>query len=269
MTATADVETVQGRQAEIAVSTWPNPEPRRIVILAHGYGEHLGRYDHVAEVLSGRGAVVAGPDHVGHGRSGGERVLVTDFDLVVDDLHTVVERVKARHPGLPLVLIGHSMGGLIGARYAQRHGDELAGLVLSGPVLGSWSAATDMLALDEIPDDPLDVSTLSRDPAVGERYSADALVWHGPFKRTTLESLDRALRTIDGGPKLGGLPTLWIHGEDDQLVPIGETRAGIAKLGFTALEEVVYPGARHEVFNETNKDEVLATTADFIDRVTA
>jgi alpha-beta hydrolase superfamily lysophospholipase len=268
MSATADVETFQGRQAEIAVSRWPNPEPRRIVILAHGYGEHLGRYDHVAEVLVGRGAVVAGPDHVGHGRSGGERVIVTDFDLVVDDLHTVVQRMKERHPGLPLVLIGHSMGGLIGARYAQRHGDKLAGLVLSGPVLGSWSAATDMLGLDEIPDDPLDVSTLSRDPAVGETYSADELVWHGPFKRTTLQALDSALHTINEGPELGVLPTLWIHGEDDQLVPIGETRAGIETLGFTALEEVVYPGARHEVFNETNKDEVLAKTADFVERVT-
>src|SRR3954453_22560010 len=269
MSATADVETFQGRQGDIAMSVWPNPDPRRIVILAHGYGEALGRHDHVAGVLVGRGAVVAGPDHIGHGRSGGERVVVTDFDLVDEDLHTVVRRMRERHPGLPLVLDGHPMGGMIGARYAQLHGDELAGLVLSGPVLGTWTAATDMLALDEIPDDPLDVSTLSRDPAVGEVYSADELVWHGPFKRTTLESLDRALRTIDGGPKLGGRPTLWIHGEDDQLVPIGETRAGIAKLGFTALEEVVYPGARHEVFNETNKDEVLATTADFIDRVTA
>src|SRR3954467_9072097 len=204
MTATADVETVQGRQAEIAVSTWPNPEPRRIVILAHGYGEHLGRYDHVAALLVERGAVVAGPDHVGHGRSGGERVVITDFDLVVEDLHAVVERMKARHPGLPVVLVGHSMGGLIGARYAQLHGDELAGLVLSGPVLGTWSAATDMLALDEIPDDPLDVSTLSRDPGVGEAYSADELVWHGPFKRPTIQALDQALQTINAGPGLGG-----------------------------------------------------------------
>jgi alpha-beta hydrolase superfamily lysophospholipase len=267
MSAPADIETFRGRQAEIAVSVWPNPEPRRIVVLAHGYGEHLGRYDHVADVLVARGAVVAGPDHVGHGRSGGERVVVTDFDLVVDDLHAVVQRMKARHPGLPLVLVGHSMGGLIAARYAQLHGDELAGLVLSGPVLGTWSPATDMLALDEVPDDPLDVSTLSRDPSVGETYSADELVWHGPFKRPTLQALDNALRTINDGPKLGALPTLWIHGEDDQLVPIRETRGGIETLGFTALEEVVYPGARHEVFNETNKDEVLATTADFVDRV--
>src|SRR3954462_11123279 len=104
MTATADVETVQGRQAEIAVSTWPNPEPRRIEILPHGYGAHLGRYDHVAEVLVGRGAVCAGPDHVGHGRSGGERVSVREVDLVVDVLHAVGQRMKERHAGLPLVL---------------------------------------------------------------------------------------------------------------------------------------------------------------------
>jgi alpha-beta hydrolase superfamily lysophospholipase len=265
----AEIETFPGTDAEIAMSVWPNPDARRIVILAHGYGEHLGRYDHVAEVLVDRGAIVAGPDHVGHGRSGGERVVITDFDRVVDDLHAVVRRVKERYPGLPVVLVGHSMGGLIGARYAQLHGDELAGLVLTGPVLGTWTAATDMLALDEIPDDPLDVSTLSRDPAVGETYSADELVWHGPFKRPTLEALDAGLKTINAGPKLGALPTLWLHGEDDQLVPLTETRRGIETLGFTDLEEVVYPQARHEVFNETNKDEVIGRTADFVEKVTA
>src|SRR4051795_9732057 len=246
MSATADVETFPGRQGDIAMSVWPNPDPRRIVILAHGYGEHLGRYDHVAGVLVGRGAVVAGPDHVGHGRSDGERVVVTDFDLVDEDLHTVVRRMRERHPGLPVVLVGHSMGGLIGARYAQLHGDELAGLVLSGPVLGTWSAATDMLALDEIPDEPLDVSTLSRDPSVGELYSADAVLWHGPFKHPTLRAIDAALQAINGGPKLGDLPTLWVHGEEDQLVPLSETRSGIETLEPAKLDEVIYPGARHE-----------------------
>ena len=262
-------ETFQGRQGEIAFLVWPHPAPRRIVILAHGYGEHVGRYQHVAEAFVDRGAVVAGPDHVGHGRSAGERVIVGDFDLVVDDLHEVVRRMRERHPGLPVVLVGHSMGGLIATRYAQRHGDGLAGLVLSGPVLGSWTAATAMLQMDEIPDDPLDVSTLSRDPSVGEAYAADELVWHGPFKRPMLQSLVDGLRTINEGPKLGPLPTLWVHGGDDQLVPLAETREGIALLGFTDLEEVVYPGARHEVFNETNRDEVLAKVAGFVERVTA
>jgi alpha-beta hydrolase superfamily lysophospholipase len=264
----AHVETFAGGQEEIAMSLWENPGARHIVILAHGYGEHLGRYEHVAQFLVERGALVAGPDHVGHGRSGGERVVVTDYSLVVDDLHMVVERVKKRHPEMPVVLVGHSMGGMIAVRYAQLHRDELVGLVLSGPVLGTWSSVTDLREVDEIPDDPLDVSTLSRDPRVGEIYSADDLVWHGPFKRQTLRALDAALRTINAGPKLGELPTLWLHGEDDQLVPLSETRAGIDTLGFTDLEEVIYPQARHEVFNETNKDEVLSKTAEFIDRAT-
>jgi alpha-beta hydrolase superfamily lysophospholipase len=264
-----ETETFQGRHAKIAFFVWASPAPRRIVILAHGYGEHLGRYRHVADLLVERGAVVAGPDHVGHGRSGGERAVVGDFDVVVDDLNEVVARMRERHPGVPVVLVGHSMGGLIAARYAQRHGDGLAGLVLSGPVLGSWTAATAMLGMDEIPDDPLDVSTLSRDPSVGEAYAADELVWHGPFKRPMLQSLVDGLRTINEGPALGPLPTLWVHGGDDQLVPLQETREGIALLGFTDLEEVVYPGARHEVFNETNRDEVLAKVAAFVDRVTA
>jgi alpha-beta hydrolase superfamily lysophospholipase len=247
---------------------WPNPDARHIVMLAHGYGEHLGRYEYVADFLVGRGAVVTGPDHIGHGRSGGERVLVTDYEPVVDDLHSVATRARGRHPGLPLVLIRHSMGGMIGARYAQLHGEELAGLVLSGPVLGSWTAVTGLLELDEIPDDPLDVSTLSRDPRVGEIYRDDELVWHGPFKRPTIAAIDAALETIRGGPALGPLPTLWVQGEEDPLVPLSETRQGIAALEFTRLEEVICPGARHEVFNETNRDEVLTRTADFVDRVT-
>ncbi len=196
-------------------------------------------------------------------------MLVADYEHVIDDLHAVVEAVTADHPGLPVVLVGHSMGGLIATRYAQRHGDGLAGLVLSGPVLGSWTQATDLLAMDEIPDVPLDPDTLSRDPAVGAAYAADELVWHGPFKRTTLESLGAALDTIAAAPPLGGLPTLLVHGEEDQLVPVGPSRAGVEALGLTNLRAHVYPGARHEVFNETNQDEVIGEVADFIDEVTA
>jgi alpha-beta hydrolase superfamily lysophospholipase len=261
--------TLAGRRASITYRVWPADEPRRLVLLAHGYGEHIGRYEHVAAAFTARGAVVAGPDHLGHGRSGGERVLIEDYEAVVEDLHAVADAVRGEWPGLPLVLVGHSMGGMIAARFAQRHREELAGLVLSGPVLGSWTAATDLLALDEIPDDPLDVTTLSRDPRVGEVYAADGLVWHGPFKRPTLEAIGQALGTIGDGPPLGELPTLWIHGAEDQLVPIGETRTGIEALGATALTEHVIPGARHEVFNETNRDAVLAEVADFVETVTA
>lgn len=255
-----------GARGRVAVRDWANPAARYVAVLVHGYGEHIGRYDHVADALVSNGATVAGPDHIGHGRSAGERVLVEDFADVVADLHTVVTRTAAAHPGLPVVLIGHSMGGMIAARYAQVHGPGLAALVLSGPVLGSW-APLELTDAETIPEEPLDTSTLSRDPAVGAAYTADPLVWHGPFKREMLRSLARCVDEINFGGRLGALPTLWVHGEDDRLVPLPATRAGVERLRGDDFTERTYPGARHEVFNETNRAEVLADVTAFVDRV--
>ncbi|MCZ9344413.1 lysophospholipase, partial [Streptomyces sp. TRM76130] len=108
-----------------------------------------------------------------HGRSDGERVLIEDFEDVVTDVRAVAELARAAHPGLPAVMIGHSMGGLIAARYAQRHPEELAALVLSGPVIGDWELPRRLLALDEIPGTPVSPAALSRDPTVGAAYAAD------------------------------------------------------------------------------------------------
>ncbi|MCP9947879.1 alpha/beta hydrolase [Actinomadura madurae] len=256
-----------GTRGAITVRSWADGEPRYIAVLAHGYGEHLGRYDHVADVLVRHGAVVCGPDHMGHGRSAGDRVLIEDFEDVVADLHTTVEAALADHPGLPVVLIGHSMGGLIATRHAQLHGDVLAALVLSGPVLGRWHVAEQLLPLEEMPDEPIDTSTLSRDPAVGKAYTEDPLVWHGPFKKTTVRALDTALRRIDEHGSLGALPTFYVHGDADELVRPQDTRIGIETVRGDDLTERLYPDARHEVFNETNRDEVLADVTAFIDRV--
>ncbi|MFC7619603.1 alpha/beta fold hydrolase [Microlunatus sp. GCM10028923] len=259
------VSTIEGSHGSIAVHDWPVAEPSWIAILVHGYGEHLGRYPHVATRLNAAGATVSGPDHEGHGVSAGDRVLIEDFETVVDDVDAVVSRAVAGNPGLPVIMIGHSMGGMIAARYAQRHRDRLLALVLSGPVLGSWHP-TALAELDEIPDDPLDTSTLSRDDAVGAVYSADPLVWHGPFKRPMLRSIARTLEVINDGGELGDLPTLWVHGEADTLVPIGPTREGIERLRGTDLTEIVYPEARHEVFNEINQDAVLDDVIEFARR---
>ncbi|GAA3508644.1 lysophospholipase [Actinomadura keratinilytica] len=258
-----------GTRGAVTARTWPNPAPRYAAVLVHGYGEHLGRYDHVAAALVRHGAVVCGPDHAGHGLSAGERVLVEDVGDLVADVHTVVAAAREDHPDLPVVMIGHSMGGLIATRCAQLHGPELTALVLSGPVLGRWDALSQLLALEEIPDVPIDPGTLSRDPAVGKAYAADPLVWHGPFKRPTLEALDAAIRAASAHGPLGDLPTLWVHGDDDRLVPLDGTRTGIEAVRGSDLTERIYPGARHEVFNETNRDEVLADVTAFVDRVLA
>ena len=257
-----------GTRGRLVARTWRGSgEPTHVVLVAHGYGEHVGRYEHVAAALVADGAVVYGVDHMGHGRSEGERVVFPVVEAGVDDLHAVDSQARREHPGLPVVLIGHSMGGLISARYAQRYGDGLAALVLSGPVVGDFATAAALLDLPEIPDVPLDSTTLSRDPAVGEAYEADPLVWHGPFKRPMLEAWQRALAAIDAGPDLGELPLLWVHGADDRLVPVEGCRPGIAHLGRGRHEERIYPGAQHEVFNETNADEVLADVTAFLGRV--
>lgn len=257
--------TIDGHGGRLACRTWAgNGEPTHVVLLAHGYGEHAGRYGHVAAGLVDAGAVVHAVDHVGHGKSEGERVVVTDFERVVDDLHAVDLRAREQHPGLPVVLVGHSMGGLIAARYAQRYGDTLTALVLSGPLVGPWEAAPALLALPEMPDVPLDITTLSRDPEVGRVYADDPLVWHGPFKRPTVEAIVRGLAAIESGPPLGALPLLWAHGEADRLVPLDRTRIGVEHLRGERYVERIYPGAQHEIFNETNADEVLADVVAFI-----
>jgi alpha-beta hydrolase superfamily lysophospholipase len=257
--------TYDGRHGTLVARTWRGmDQPTHIVVIAHGYGEHIGRYERLADALVRNGAVVYAVDHAGHGKSAGERVLVEDFEDIVDDMHALDETARREHPDLPVVLLGHSMGGLIAARYAQRYGGTLTALILSSPVVGRWDAVSQLLALDEIPDLPLDIGTLSRDPAVGEAYAADPLVWHGPFKRATLEALQRGIATIADGPSVGDLPTMWIHGEDDQLVPIEGSRAGIEHLRGLRFVERTYPQARHELFNELNADDVVGEVIEFI-----
>jgi len=258
----------QGSEGKISVRAWQNPAARHLVVIAHGYGEHIGRYEHVAQRLVATGSSVWGPDHLGHGRSDGERALVRDFEHVVDDLDHVVAMARESHHELPVVLIGHSMGGMIAARYAQCHGGALAGLILSSPALGRLEAVEQLLALPQIADVPIDPAVLSRDSAVGEAYASDPLVYHGPFKRQTLESMRTTLVAIDTGPGFGELPTLWLHGSDDKLVPIESARTGLAKLRGAVFTERSYESARHELFNETNQAEVLGEVSNFIDRVT-
>jgi alpha-beta hydrolase superfamily lysophospholipase len=261
--------TFDGTQAQITARSWRDPAatPRYVAVLVHGYGEHIGRYEHVAAALIEHGAVVYGLDHLGHGKSGGERVLVSNFEDVVADLDQVVVAARQAWPDLPVVMIGHSMGGMIAARYAQLHSGGLRALVLSGPAVGEMQLLGQLLQLDEMPDVPLDPEILSRDPAVGAAYAADELVWHGPFKRPTVAAMAATMASIDEAGSLGDLPLLWVHGAEDQLVPIEGTRPGIEVLRGTTFTKHEYPGARHEVFNETNSAEVLSDVTGFIDNV--
>ncbi len=259
--------TFAGSQGQVHAQSWNGEyEPSHVVVLVHGYGEHIGRYDHVAAALIEGGAVVYGLDHMGHGRSDGDRAIVTDFDQVVADVDQLVDVADAAEPTIPLVMVGHSLGGLIATRYAQTHGDRLAALVLSGPAIGRGDGLEALLALDEIPDVPLDPTVLSRDDAVGVEYAADPLVWHGAFQRPMLEAMLRANHQVNEAGSIGDLPLLWVHGSDDQLVPIDNSQIGFDTIKGSGLTRAIsYPGARHEIFNETNQVEVLADVTAFIE----
>ena len=136
-------------------------------------------------------------------------------------------------------------------------------------MFGAREGLTQLMALDPIPDIPLDPAILSRDPAVGQAYAADPLVWHGPFKGPTLKAMMAAMDKIAADPSFGDLPTLWMHGESDLLVPLDATVPMMEHLQGKLFEKKIYPGAMHEIFNETNRDEVIADMIAFIRRFVA
>ena len=253
---------LSGSQGKIVVRKVEPGSAQRVVVLAHGFGEHSGRYTHVIDRLAADGAVVYAPDHRGHGRSEGPRAVVDDVDAMADDLHLVVQAAQGENAGLPLVLIGHSMGGLMSIRYAQRHGSELAALVLSGPFLGNPMMAP-LLEMEVLPDIPIDPAALSRDPAVGEAYAADPLVYHGPLIKESFVGMFGAVDKVAAGPNLT-LPVLWVHGEADQLATYDAAKVILDKVGGDNLSAKSYAGAAHEVFNEINSAEVLDDVAAFV-----
>lgn len=258
---------LHGSEGRVFYRRWdPAGTPRRIVQIVHGYAEHGGRYAHVASALNERGAVVYADDHLGHGHSDGERALISDFDHVVDDLQSLASLARSENQGLPHILVGHSMGGLLSARLCQREPSEIAGVAFCGAVIGDWQWARDVLSEDELPFIPFDPGALSRAPEVGVSYANDPLVYHGQYKRALLEAevfaLDRFAEEID---RLT-MPVLLLHGTADPFVPYQRSVEAVEDMPTDDVTIHVYEGARHEVLNESNSDEVIAHLVDWIDR---
>jgi alpha-beta hydrolase superfamily lysophospholipase len=258
----------QGSEGTVFYRRWePEGPPVRIVQIVHGYAEHGGRYAHVAEALAARGAVVYADDHIGHGRSDGERALITNFDHVLDDLYSLSQIARTEHPGIPLVLVGHSMGGLLSGRFGQRWPDEVSGLAFCGSVIGDWQWARDVLDAPELPHvefDPLDVS---RDPAAGASYAADPLVYHGQYKRGLLQAEVAALDQFAANIDKLTMPVAVLHGTEDPFVPYERSVQAVQDMPTDDVTIHLYEGGRHEVLNEINRDEVISDLASWIDSV--
>ncbi|MEM9200930.1 MAG: lysophospholipase [Actinomycetota bacterium] len=261
--------TFSGTNGTVHYDCWlPSDPPRSIVVLVHGYAEYGARYAHVADRLSADGAAVYAEDHVGHGRSDGERALITDFADVVADLRVLVDLALRTHPDVPVVMIGHSMGGLLTARFAQLYPDAVAGIGLLGAVIGDWTWAREALAEPELPPATTDFSGMSRDPEAVHAYATDPLIYRERYKRPLLEAEMIALDQFQADLDQLTMPVLFCHGDDDPFVDYRTSLAAVEAMPSDDVTIRVYEGARHELVNETNRDEVIDEIATFVRRCT-
>lgn len=258
----------------IVYDTWtPDGDVKGVVVLSHGFGEHARRYDHVAQRFGAAGLVTYALDHRGHGRSAGKRVYVRDISEYTGDFATLVGIARREHPGVPVIVLGHSMGGGIVFAYGSDHPADYDLMVLSGPAVAARDAVAPALAvvgkrlgalLPGVPLQPLDTDAVSRDPAVVKAYNEDPLVWHGKLPagvaRALLlvgESMPRRARSITR-------PVLVVHGSDDRLIPARGSEGMVDHLGAEDVHLKIYPGLYHEVFNEPERERVLDDVVSWI-----
>jgi len=243
------------------------------LLLVHGVGEHAGRYDHVATQMTDAGIEVHAYDHRGFGGSGGQRAYVERWSDMHDDLGLRLAAARSAMPDMPLVLYGHSMGGLIALGYVlsgtPRPQPDL--LVLTSPGLDSTIAAWKQRLAPllsriaprlRIPNG-FRPGDLSRDPAVDERVASDPLCQSSSTARIGAEAFaeQRRLRSaVDGGWRLA-VPTYVAHGGDDPIVPVDASAALERDPNVTRR---VYPGLRHETHNEPEGPAVVADTIAWI-----
>jgi alpha-beta hydrolase superfamily lysophospholipase len=248
--------------------------PRAAVVIVHGLAEHSGRYGAVVDRLLGLGCAVHALDHRGHGRSGGPRADCRRFDDLVDDLERFRVVVRERHPEGPLVLLGHSMGGLVVVAHAVRHPGAADALVLSAPAVAggartSWRTVTALRIRARLRPGTLvaglDAALVARDPVAVEAYRRDPLVHQGPLPVRMRAQTRVAARALAGRVDRITVPVLLLHGEADRLVPVEATRELAGALGSRSLTVRTYPGLYHEVFHDPERDRVLADVTAWLD----
>ena len=259
----------------IVYDVWtPEAAPRGVVVLCHGYAEHARRYDHVAQRFGEAGLVTYALDLRGHGRSGGKRVYLRNIDQYTGDFHTLVRTAAADHPGLPIVVVGHSMGGGVVFSYGVEHPADYTAMVLSGPAVYAQDAVSSVMIgvakvvgsiLPGLPVEELPTEAVSRDPDVVAAYLADPMVHHGKLPAGIAKALIKVGETMPQRAGALTAPLLVVHGEQDKLIPVAGSRHLLECVGSTDAHLKVYPELYHEVFNEPEKDLVLDDVTSWIE----
>ena len=260
----------------LALQDWPL-EPgvplRGVILLVHGLGEHAGRYDHVARRLNDWGFAVRGYDQHGHGESDGRRGGLPSDTRLLDDLADIVDSTRARMaPTTPLILLGHSLGGLVAARFVSLAMRPVQALVLSSPAFDPRLNAVQKLLLAVLPKiapnlrvgNGLDPSLLSHDPAVVAAYRANRLVHDRISGRLARFMADSGPATLALAPAWT-VPTLLLYAGADQLVNPAGSRAFAAAAPKAVVSSRCFEALYHELFNELQPAPVFAELKQWLD----
>lgn len=252
---------------------WPVTDPRAVVVLVHGIGEHTGRYEHVGQYFYSRGVALIGADLAGHGRSSGKRGHVGDYEHYLDHIEQTITEARAFYPEAPMILYGHSMGGNLALNYLlSRRPTHLAGVVASAPQIKlAFEPPKAILAVARLlrrvlpavtRDTELKVEHISRDPEVVAAYQADELV-HGDVSfNLAVSLLNRSDYILQQHDELTA-PLLLMHGTADQITSAEGSRA-LAEQAQGDIALKLWEGLYHEIHNEPEQQEVLTYTCDWI-----
>jgi alpha-beta hydrolase superfamily lysophospholipase len=254
---------------------WWGPRADRALAIVHGFAEHSARYDFVARWFAERGYRVHAFDQRGHGESEGPRNHTPHFETLLDDLERFLESVRLEERDAPLVLLGHSMGGLEVACLLARRRPDVAAAVLSGPglALGDGISRAMIRAASllsrvaprlRLPSG-LDARALSRDDAVVAAYRADPLI-HTFMTARLAADLFRAAEGVQGEAARIEVPVLIVHGEADPLCDVEGSRRFHRSLATEGSGVRTYPGLLHEILNEPEREQVLADIHGWIEK---
>jgi alpha-beta hydrolase superfamily lysophospholipase len=246
---------------------------RGVVLLVHGLAEHAGRYDHVARRLNDWGFAVRGYDQYGHGESSGVRGSLPHDRRLLDDLADVLDSTRARmDPATPLILFGHSLGGLVAARFVSLQPGSVEGLVLSSPALdpglGFWQKLLLAVLLRLAPDlcvrNGLDPRLISHDAAVVRAYQQDPLI-HDRISGRLAHFIVEASTATRALATQWRVPTLLLYAGDDHLVSPAGSRNFAAAAPAGVVTSHCFEGAYHEIFNELEREPVFEQLKRWLD----
>jgi alpha-beta hydrolase superfamily lysophospholipase len=258
----------------IYAKDWHLDHPKAVICMVHGFGEHINRYTHVAKFFNDHGYAFIGNDRRGHGMSEGKRGHTSGYNAFLDEVEHLILKARKRYPKVPILLYGHSMGGNIVLNYLVKDKDPgLLGAIITGPWIAlNFQPSTVKLKMASIANKvfpgfsqkaDLNSSHLSRDPLIGKMYDKDELVTKSITAATAFSMFEKAafLDTYTSGIDI---PLLAMHGEDDKIISNIATQ-NFVKRNPTNIHLKLWPGAYHEIHNETNKEEVFEYTLKWIE----